>query len=441
MGMNYSRDEILQMNQDYQFFTWTPQKGSLERMVVTGGEGCYFWDTEGKKYLDAGSQLVNLNIGYQNPKVVQAIKDQADELCYIGPSYATEIRGRLAKKIITDVAPGMGKVLFTLGGADANEYALRIAQGYTNRSNGHNRYKVFSQYMSYHGSTYGSSTLNGQAARGNIDPGIAGFVHFLGPWWRDHGLKFETEEEYTEFLLKMLERQMIQENPEKISCLITESMQGGGGVIEMPKGYMKGIRDLCTKYGILMICDEVMVGFGRTGKWFTYQHYDGVMPDMITFAKGSTCGYTPLGGVIVSKEIAKFYDDVALPAGLTYNSHPICCAASLATIGVYEEEHLLDNANARGEQLRAGMYELQKKHKCVTNARGKGLHNAFDLVGGACSMSSHIALKNMYIDKGVIPYILPPRIVLSPPLIVTAEEIDKILEVTDEVLTFGDTLV
>jgi Adenosylmethionine-8-amino-7-oxononanoate aminotransferase len=217
-------------------------------------------------------------------------------------------------------------------------------------------------------------------------------------------------------------------------------MQGGGGVIPMPKGYMKGLRDLCTKYGIIMICDEVMVGFGRTGKWFTYQHY-GIQPDIITFAKGSTCGYTPLGGVIVSKDIAKYYDDVALPAGLTYNSHPICCAASLATIGVYEEDKLLKNSEERGKEVLAGLKELDKKHKSVANPRGLGLHNAIDLVGGAATGASHVKLKNMYIDKGVIPYILPPRIVISPPLIVTKEEVQKILEVTDEVLTFADTLV
>jgi taurine--2-oxoglutarate transaminase len=434
MKQKLSVGEVLKMNQDFQFFTWTPQKSSLERIAVAGGKGCYFWDFDGKKYLDAGSQLVNLNIGFQDERVVKAIKDQADELCYIAPSYATEIRGRLAKKIITDCAPGMGKVMFTLGGADANEYALRISNGYTNR------YKVFSQYMSYHGSTYGASNLNGQVARGNIDPGIAGFVHFIGPWWRDHGIKFENEEEYSAFLLRMLERQMIQEGPDKISCLFTESMQGGGGVIPMPKGYMKGLRDLCTKYGILMVCDEVMVGFGRTGKWFTYQHY-GIQPDIITFAKGSTCGYTPLGGVIVSKDIAKYYDDVALPAGLTYNSHPICCAASLAVIGVYEEDNLLKNSEERGKELVAGLKELVKKHKSAANPRGLGLHTAIDLVGGAATGASHVKLKNMYIDNGVIPYILPPRIVLSPPLIVTQEEIQKILEVTDKVLTFADTLV
>jgi taurine--2-oxoglutarate transaminase len=434
MSQKLSVDEILKMNQDYQFFTWTPQKSSLERIVVAGGKGCYFWDFDGKEYLDAGSQLVNVNIGFQDERVVKAIKDQADKLCYIAPPYATKIRGRLAKKLITDCAPGMGKVMFTLGGADANEYALRISNGYTKR------YKVFSQYMSYHGSTYGAANLNGQAARGNIDPGIAGFVHFLGPWWRDHGLKFENEEEYTAFLLRMLERQMIQEGPDKISCLVMETIQGGGGVVIPPKGYLKGVRELCTKYGILLVLDEVMVGFGRTGKWFAYQHFD-IQPDIITFAKGSTCGYTPLGGVIVSKDIAKYYDDIPLPAGLTYNSHPICCAASLAVIGVYEEDNLLKNSEERGKELLAGLKELDKKHKSIANPRGIGLHNAVDIVGGAATVESHIKLKNMYIDKGVIPYILPPRILFSPPLIITKEEIQKILEVTDEVLTFADTLV
>ena len=422
--------EVLEMSKNYNFYTWSPQKTALEHIAVKSGEGCYFYDYEGNKYLDAASQLVNLNIGSQNQKVVDAIKAQADQLCYIGPSYSTDIRAMLGKKIITEIVPDMGKVLFTLGGADANEYALRIANSYTGR------YKIFSQYLSYHGSTYGAAMLNGQAERGNIDPGIAGFVHFLGPWWRDHGLKFESEAEYTAFLLRMLERQLIQEGPDKVAAIITESMQGGGGAVPMPEGYMKGIRALCDKYGILMICDEVMVGFGRTGKWFTYMHYD-VQPDIITFAKGSTCGYTPLGGVIVSKKIADYFEEVSLPAGLTYNAHPICCAAALATLEVYQEENLIENSRVMGERVLNGLKELCQKHKSIKNPRGMGLMTGVDF---APELMQHFGkIKNMFMEKRCLPYVLPPRILVTPPLIVTAEEVDTILKTMDEVLTETDT--
>lgn len=425
-----STQEILEMSRKYNFYTWAPQKSAMERIAVKTGEGCYFEDYDGNKYLDAASQLVNLNIGYQNKKVVEAIKEQADQLCYIGPSYATDIRAVLAKKIMTEIVPDMGKVMFTLGGADANEYALRIANAYTGR------YKVMSQYMSYHGSTYGAAMLNGQAGRGNIDPGIAGFVHFLGPWWRDHGLEFDSEEDYTAFLLRMLEKQIVQEGPDKISAIITESMQGGGGAVETPKGYLKGIRQICDKYGILMICDEVMVGWGRTGKWFTYMHYD-VQPDIITFAKGSTCGYTPLGGVIVSKKIADYFDEVDFPAGLTYNSHPLCCAAALATIEVYQEENLLENSKVMGERLLKGLKELCEKHKSIKNPRGLGLMTGVDF---APELMQHFGkIKNMFIEKKCIPYVLPPRIIVTPPLIVSSEEVDLILKTMDEVLTETDT--
>jgi taurine---2-oxoglutarate transaminase len=426
--------EVLEMSRAYNFYTWSPQKNAMEHIAIKGAKDCYFWDYNNNKYLDAASTLVNVNIGFQNQKVIDAIKAQADELCYAGPAYSTAIRSMLGKKIITEIVPEMGKVLFTLGGADANEYALRLANTYTGK------YKILSQYMSYHGSTYGASNLNGQCARGNIDPGIAGFVHFMGPWWQDHGLNFDSEEEYSAFLLRLLEKTIIQEGPNKIAAIVTESMQGGGGATQMPKGYMKGIRALCDKYGILMILDEVMVGFGRTGKWFTFMHYD-VMPDMITFAKGSTCGATPLGGLIVSKKIAEYFEDVDLPAGLTYNAHPICCAAALATLEIYTELNLFENAVKMGERLLAGLKTLCEKHKSVTRPRGLGLMTGVDLAGPLIDDEIHEKIKQMFISKGVIPYVLPPRIIVSPPLIVTAEEIDKILNAMDEVLTETDKML
>ena len=429
-----TEEEVLELAGKYVFYTWTPQK-KIEHIAVKKTEGCYFWDYDGNKYFDAASQLVNLNIGFQNPKVVQAIKDQADKMCYIAPSYATDIRGMLGQKIIEDIAPkNMGKVMFTLGGADANEYAMRVANVYTGR------YKILTQYMSYHGSTYGAANLNGQVARGTIDAGIAGIIHFFGPNWRDHGLTFESEEDYSAFLLRMLERQIIQEGPNKIAAILMESMQGGGGAVPLPVPFAQGVRALCDKYGILMICDEVMVGFGRTGKWFTFEHY-GIEPDMITFAKGSTCGYTPLGGLIVSKKIAEYFDDVDFPAGLTYNAHPICCAAALATLQVYEEENLIENSANMGKLLLAGMKELEKKHPCVKNARGLGLLTGFDFVGNAATPASYALMKKEYMRLGMLPYILPGRLIIAPPLIVTEDDINLILETTDKVLTYGDTLV
>jgi taurine--2-oxoglutarate transaminase len=253
-------------------------------------------------------------------------------------------------------------------------------------------------------------------------------------------LTFESEEDYTAFLLRILEKTIVQEDPKKIAAIVTESMLGGGGAIQMPKGYMEGIRALCDKYGILMICDEVMVGFGRTGKWFTYMHYD-VTPDIITFAKGSTCGYTPLGGVIVSKKIAEYFEDVDLPAGLTYNAHPVCCAAALATTEVYTELNLFENSEKMGARLLDGLKKLCEEHDSVINPRGLGLMTAVDFVPKLINMETHTKLKQMFVDKGVIPYILPPRILVTPPLIITAEEIDLIISVMDEVLTEADKML
>lgn len=427
-------EEVLDLAGKYVFYTWCKQK-NIDHIAVKKTEGCYFWDYEGNKYLDAASQLVNLNLGFQHPKVVEAIKAQADKMCYIAPSYATDVRGVLGKKIIEEIAPkNMGKVMFTLGGADANEYAIRIANVFTGK------YKIFTQYMSYHGSTYGAANLNGQVARGTVDPGIAGFIHFFGPNWREHGLEFKDEDEYSAWLLRMLERQIIQEGPDKIAAILMESMQGGGGAVALPVPFAKGVRALCDKYNILMICDEVMVGFGRTGKWFAFENY-GIEPDIITFAKGSTCGYTPFGGVIVSKKIAEYFDDVDFPAGLTYNAHPICCATALATLEVYQEEKLIENSAKMGEILLAGLKELCEKHKCIANPRGMGLMTGVDFVGGAATPAAYAKMKAKYMELGVLTYILPGRNIIAPPLIINEEQIKTILEASDEVFTFGDTLV
>ena len=325
-GANLVHTELPASNQEarawcdrYNFYVWASQK-SAKPLAVAGAKGCYFWDFEGNKYFDSSSELVNVNIGFGNEKVISAIKEQADRLCYISPFRVTDVRAALAKKIIEEIAPPhMGKVLFTLGGSDANENAIRIAKEYTGRT------KVFSQYYSYHGATYGACNLNGEAAR-ELEPQSLALLSFgfAGDYLKQ---KFETDKEYTEFLLNFLEKQIVQEGAEKVAAIFFESITGSNGGFIPPRDYYKGVRKICDKYGILMVCDEVMMGFGRTGKWFAFEHFD-VKPDMITFAKGITSGYAPLGGVIVSKEIAAYFDEITYQCGLTCTAHPLSCAAA-----------------------------------------------------------------------------------------------------------------
>lgn len=428
-------EEIVEMSKKYNFFTWSPQK-NLNPMAIKSGEGCYYYDYDGNKYFDGGSQLVNLNIGFQNEKVVKAIQNQAAKLCYAAPKNTTDVRAALGKKIIEDVAPSnMSKVLLTLAGSDANEYAIRIAKAFTGRT------KIFSQYMSYHGSTYGSCNLTGTAERGSGDPQISGFIKYFGPDWRNMGIDFKDEDEKVDYLLRMLRQQIILEGPERVAAIFIESMQGGGGAVMVPTRYMQGIRDICDEYGIVMVCDEVMVGFGRTGEWFTVNH-TGVQPDLITFAKGVTCGYVPLGGVLVSKKIAEYFDDHKLPCGLTYNAHAISCAAALATIEVYEEEHLLENCRLRGEQLLKGLIELDAKHPSVESPRGKGLLAGVDFIPKLRGADVFATMNKMYKERGItIVNSAPGKMLFAPPLIVSEEEIDMLLKAADEVLDYIDTLV
>lgn len=429
-----SEYEILKKTRDYNLYTWIPQKVADDYIAIKGGKGCYFWDYNGKKYFDAASQLVNTNIGLQHPKVIEAIKEQAEQLCYINPVYATEPRAVLSEVLIKEAAPGMSKVLYTLTGSDCNEHAVRIAQDFTGK------YKMLTQYISYHGFPYAGASLSGQCApRGTIGPKIAGFIHFMGPWWRDHGLNFEKEEDYTGFLLRMLEQQIIQEDPDKIAAVMTESMLGCSGAVPMPKGYMKGLRFLCDKYNILLICDETVTGFGRTGKWFTYQYYD-VLPDIITFSKGITSGYEPMGGVIVSKKIAEYYENNYLPMDTTYNAHPLCTAAALATLNVYKEENLFENAIVRGKELLEGLEKLCASHRSIEYPRGIGLMTAVDFAEPLVGKKAFLKISKLFMDEGVVPYTLPKHILVTPPLIVDKAEIDLILNAMDNVLYKADRM-
>jgi len=436
-------EKIKETSKKYNLHSWSAQ-GALNPMVVTKAEGIYFWDSNGKKYYDMSAQLVNMNAGHQNKKIVQAIKDQADKMCYMGPGYAIDVRSELARKIIEEVAPkNMGKVFFTLAGAEANENAIKIAKMFTGR------HKFFSRYRSYHGATYGAANLNGEARRFPSEPGIPGFIKFFDPYiYREPVIKFESEEQATAYYLAKLEEQIIYEGRDKVAAIFLESITGSNGVIIPPKGYMKGVRELCTKYGILMVCDEVMAGWGRTGKWFGFMHFD-IEPDIITFAKGLTCGYAPLGGVIVSKEIAEHFDKNVLHCGLTYSAHPLGLAAGCAAIDFYKEEKIFDHVNKMGKILTEKLKKIREDHECVGECRNIGLFGMIELVKNS---QTHEALVPYNQDtKGVMKQILAKlkeegystyshenMLVTSPPLIITEKELDEAFVMLDKVLTWVD---
>lgn len=361
--------EIKKMSGEYNMYTWNKQKG-YDPIVVDRAEGVYYWDTDGVRWTDLSSQLVCVNIGFHNEHIIQAIKDQADQFAYVAPRHTYEKRAQLAKMIIDRAPKNMAKVMFTLGGADSNEYAIRMAMVYTGRP------KVLSKYKSYHGSLWGSGSLTGQAHRAAPYP-TAGFVHFPAPHMYECDVKFETEEEYTDYFLKQLKNTIENERPEQIAAIFLETVPGSNGCQIYPKGYLKGVRELCDKHGILMVCDEVMAGFGRCGTWFACEAFD-VEPDIITCAKGINSGYAPLGGVIISKKLAEFFDDYVLPAGLTYNAHALGVAAAIANIEEYERLNVLDNVKKMGKILGEALEEMKRKHPCVGDVRYIGLHSAIE---------------------------------------------------------------
>ncbi|SHF14877.1 Aminotransferase class-III [Caldanaerobius fijiensis DSM 17918] len=282
-----TKEQIKDYDRKYNLHSWSAN-GNLDPLVITKAEGIYFWDADGKRYFDMSSQLVNSNIGHGNKKVIEAIKAQAERLAYIAPSYAVDVRSELARRIVEIAPDNMGKVFFTLGGADANENAVKMARMYTGR------YKVFSRYRSYHGSTMGAGNITGEPRRFACEPGLVGYVKFFDPYLYRSGIDFSSEEEASRYYVDKLREQIIYEDPSSIAAIVLETVTGSNGVIIPPKGYLEGVRKICDEFGIMMICDEVMVGWGRTGEYFAINNWN-VKPDMITFAKGITCGYAPLG--------------------------------------------------------------------------------------------------------------------------------------------------
>ena len=414
------------------FHSWSAQ-GTLNPFVMAGGAGSTVWDYDGNRYLDFSSQLVNTNMGHQHPAIVDAIKTQADLLTTVAPATANLARGEAAKRIIAKADSHFGKVFFTNGGADAVENAIRMARITTGRD------KVLSTYRSYHGNTGAAIVATGDWRR-MPNEYARGHVHFFGPFaYRSEFWSTSLEQE-SERALHHLERVIISEGQSSFAAILLETVPGTAGVLVPPPGYLEGVRALCDKYGILLIFDEVMCGFGRTGQWFAWQGF-GVTPDLIAFAKGVNSGYVPAGGVIISESIANVFEDQVFPGGLTYSGHPLAMAAIVGSIDAMESEGVIENARTIGaEHLGPGLAELATKHPLIGEVRGLGVFWALDLVTDtesrqAVSGAVILQLKKELMARGLLPFSADNRIHVVPPCIITADEVAQALAIYDEAFT------
>src|SRR5215472_16017664 len=364
--------EVYAQDRAHVFHSWSAQR-ALTPIAVAGAEGSYFWDYDGNRYLDFSSQLVNANIGHQHPKVIAAIAAQAGRLATIAPQHANDMRGEAATRLAALAPDGFEKVFFTNGGADANENAIRMARLHTGRA------KVLSFYRSYHGNTGAAITATGDPRRWPNEFAV-GHVHFFGPYLYRSAFWATSELRECERALAHLEQVIQLEGPDTIAAVLLETIVGTAGVLIPPPGYLAGVRELCTRYGIVYIADEVMCGFGRAGRWFAFEDH-GAVPDLITFAKGANSGYVPIGGVIISDPIAATFDERVFPGGLTYSGHPLACASIVATIDVMHEEGIVENAARIGtEVLGPSLAELAGRHPVIGEVRGLGVFWALDLV-------------------------------------------------------------
>ncbi|WP_066040575.1 aspartate aminotransferase family protein [Herbiconiux solani] len=417
------------------FHSWSAQ-GALKPMVIAGGLGSTVWDFDGHEYLDFSSQLVNTNIGHQHPAVVAAIKEQADLLTTVAPAHANLTRGRAAERILDCAGSSYNKVFFTNGGADANENAIRMARLYTGRD------KVLSTYRSYHGNTGAAVVATGDWRR--IPNEYArGHAHFFGPFaYRSEFWSTSVEEE-CERALHHLRRVIVSEGPQSIAAILLETIPGTAGVLVPPPGYLTGVRALADEFGIVLIFDEVMAGFGRTGGWFAFQslaEQEGglVEPDLITFAKGVNSGYVPAGGVIISPSIAETFDDAVFPGGLTYSGHPLAMAAIVGALDAMGSEGIVANAERVGRELLApGLAALAEKHEIIGDVRGLGVFWALDLVTDRESRTPVPAsvigqLKGALLARGLLPFAADNRLHVVPPCIVTDDEVARALAIYDE---------
>jgi taurine---2-oxoglutarate transaminase len=425
------------------FHPWVAQ-GPRNVPIFVGGSGSYLIDVNGRRYLDFSSQLVFTNLGHQHPRIVAAIKQQTDRLCTLAPAHASDVRGKAAQMVVEVAPEGLGHVLFTT-----------VARRLSNTRCGwppNGRPKVLAAYRSYHGSTTTSIHLTGDPRRWANDTGAAGVVHFFGPFLYRSAFGSETPEEECQRALSHLEQVILLEGPSTISALVLESVIGSSGMIVPPAGYLRGVRDLCTRHGIVYIADEVMVGFGRTGAWFGVDH-EGVSPDLLVFAKGVNSGYVPLGGVLVGNPIFETFTKRPYPAGMTYSGHPLACAAAVGAIGAMHDEGTVAAAARLGKEiLGPGLTELAEKHPCVGDVRGIGGLWTVELVRDRLTKEPLVpvgatgdanapmtAFVRACIDRNLVPLVLGSRIHVAPPLNLSDADASKGLVILDEALAAADT--
>jgi len=444
---SYDAETVRRLDRAHVFHSWSAQ-ALIDPLPIARAEGSYFWDGDGNRYLDFSSQLVNVNIGHQHPAIVDAIKEQAGRLLTVAPGFANDVRAEAAR-LIADVAPeGLEKVFFTNGGAEANENAVRMARLHTGR------HKVLAAYRSYHGATAGAITLTGDPRRWPSEPGMAGVVHYWGPYPYRSAFHARDDAEEGERALQHLRDTIMVEGPQTVAAILLETVVGTNGILVPPDGYLAGVRRLCDEHGIVLIADEVMAGFARCGEWFAVDRW-GVTPDLITFAKGVNSGYVPLGGVIISDEIAATFAERPFPGGLTYSGHPLACASAVASINVMRDEKVIEHARTLGEEvIGPGLRELAAKHPSVGDVRGLGVFWALELVrdrdtreplvpfnasGQAAAPMAEFAgaCKRL----GLWPFVHFNRTHVVPPCTASADEVREGLAILDEALTLADWYV
>jgi taurine--2-oxoglutarate transaminase len=426
----------------YVLHSWSVQD-SIDPIPVAGGEGRYFWDYEGKRYLDFASQLINLALGHGHPRLIAAIKEQAEKLCTIGPPMATEARSTLGR-LLAEVTPGdLTMSFFTNGGAEANENAVKLARWYTGR------HKVIARYRSYHGATAGAIALTGDPRRWPVEPGAPGVVRMLDPYTyrcpagHPDPCPVCTGAPHLEELLQY-------EGPQTVAALVLETITGTNGLIVPPDGYLQSIREVCDRHGIVLIFDEIMAGFGRTGRWFACEHWD-VVPDILTVAKGINSGYVPLGAMVISEKLAEWVHGKFFAGGLTYSGHPLACASGVASIEAFRDEGVVENAAAMGDVFRAELAALADRHPSIGDVRGLGCFWGLELVrnrdtreplvpfnaGGEAALPV-TRLAKAALDRGLYLFVHWNVVMLAPPLNITREELTDGLEILDEALEIAD---
>lgn len=441
--MTITHAEVVAQNKATTLTSWVAQK-TWNPLSMVKAEGVYFWDADGKRYLDWSSQLISVNAGHSHPHIVRAIQEQAAQFCYAYPGIATEPRGRLGQ-MLQQVAPdGLTKSFFTIGGADAIENAIKMARLCTGRQ------KIIARYRAFHGATFGAMMAGGDPRRLANEPGVPWVIHVHDPYaYRSPIYRGRGEAEGDQVVVDLIEDTIEFEGPEHVAAILLEGYSGTSGIMQGGETFWRGIQTLCDRYDILLIVDEVMSGFGRTGKWFGIQHYPMVKPDLMVMAKGLTSSYIPMGGVMATDRVAAHFDEHVLWGGLTYSSHPLACAAAIAAIEVYQQENLIQNAHAMGKVLRAGLVNLAEKHPCVGDVRGMGLLQMIELVknrqtrepmsGFNRPLSEPMAkVAGKLRELGMNTFVRWDYVFCAPPLIVTQEQVQAGLAIIDQALDIAD---